>query len=197
LRPDRWDVPALAEAFRGGKPFSHVVLDEFVEPGRLSDLVLAFDEEPANEIHDEIFSMMASATTLEHAAFRAFHDELGSAETRRALGAITGKPLGRADMRAYAYLPGHYLLPHADHQAAVGRLIAYAFYVDTRELEGGELELFDCTFEAGEIVATRAAKRITATPNRVVLFEVSEASLHQVREVTRGVRLSLAGWFYP
>ena len=31
--------------------------------------------------------------------------------------------------------------------------------------------------------------------NRIVIFEVTPASLHQVREVVRGARVSLSGWF--
>jgi hypothetical protein len=31
----------------------------------------------------------------------------------------------------------------------------------------------------------------------MVVFEVGERSLHRVHEVTDGVRISLAGWFYP
>jgi len=46
-------------------------------------------------------------------------------------------------------------------------------------------------------VATEPAGQIEPRPNRLVVFEVSEASLHQVREVIGGLRISLAGWFYP
>ena len=157
----------------------------------------AFAAEPASRIHDEIFEVMASAVKLEEPTLRRFEEELGRAEVRAALERITGKTLARVEARAYAYLEGHYLLPHADHQAAVGRSIAFAYYVDCRDLEGGELELFDCTLEGGEVVASVSAAVIPPAPNRIVLFEVSDASIHQVREVTRGARLSLAGWFYP
>ncbi len=36
-----------------------------------------------------------------------------------------------------------------------------------------------------------------STANRLVVFDVSDVSLHQVREVLAGLRISLAGWFYP
>jgi hypothetical protein len=29
------------------------------------------------------------------------------------------------------------------------------------------------------------------------VFDVGDVSLHQVREVLDGMRISLAGWFYP
>lgn len=62
---------------------------------------------------------------------------------------------------------------------------------------GGELELFRCATEAGELVETVSARVIGPRANRLVVFEVGDLSLHQVREVTGGLRISLAGWFYP
>jgi hypothetical protein len=207
--PEAWDVDVgvagsaarsverMAAVFHEATPFGHVVIDGFVRRERLGELARAFEDEPAEEIHDEIFSMMASNKRLEHPTFRAFEDELGGRGVLEAVGRIAAHPVSRVELRAYAYLPGHYLLPHADHQPKVGRAVAIAFYVDATELLGGELELFACTFADAEIVATKSARRIEARANRAVLFEVSDRSLHQVREVTRGMRLSLAGWFYP
>ena len=115
------------------------------------------------------------------------------------LSRITAKSVRRADMRAYAYRAGHYLLPHSDHQQGVGRALAYAYYFPSPEPpEGGELELFRCTVdEDGEIVATESACLVEPRPNRLVVFDVSDVSLHQVREVLAGLRPSLSGWFYP
>ena len=193
-----WDLPALAERWRAARPFPYVVFDGLVAEPRLTELLEAFEEEPASKIQDDIFEMMASARELEHPVFHRFAAELAGPAMLAAATAITGKPVRRLDMRGYAYLEGDYLLPHADHRADVGRSIAYAYYLDVRgDLEGGELELFECTFEGGVIVATAPAAVIPPARNRLVLFDVSDASLHQVREVTRGMRLSLAGWFYP
>jgi len=41
-----------------------------------------------------------------------------------------------------------------------------------------------------------SARLIEPRPNRLVVFDVSDVSLHQVREVVGGLRISLAGWFY-
>ena len=62
---------------------------------------------------------------------------------------------------------------------------------------GGELELFACHAERDELVSTESARLIEPAANRLVVFEVSVRSLHQVREVLAGLRISLAGWFYP
>jgi len=39
-------------------------------------------------------------------------------------------------------------------------------------------------------------KCIEPRANRLVLFEVGPAAVHQVRGVTAGARVSLSGWFY-
>jgi len=122
---------------------------------------------------------------------------MGGREGLAAISELAGRALGRVDMRAFAYHPGHYLLPHTDHDADAERLVAYALYLDTPEPPtGGELDLFACRVEDGEIVATEVARTIEPVSNRLVVFEVGPTSLHQVREVTAGIRLSLAGWFY-
>jgi hypothetical protein len=194
----RFDAARLAQAWRSAEPFPFVVLDGLVGEARRELLVEAFADEPAAVIRDEIFEMTASAVRVEHATFRAFHAALESAEVLALVGQITGKAVRRADLRAFGYEPGQYLLPHTDHQKEIGRAVAYAFYVDVSgDLEGGELVLYACDFAGPEIVATRQAQSIAPRSDRLVLFDVSDASLHEVREVTRGLRLSLAGWFYP
>ena len=96
-------------------------------------------------------------------------------------------------MRAFAYRTGHYLLPHSDHQDGLERVLAYAYYLPSPEPpRGGELELFRVTPEA-----ITSELLIAPRPHRLVVFDVSDVSLHQVREVLGGLRISLAGWFYP
>lgn len=194
----RLTAPGLAAAWRSARPFPHAVIDGFTAPDTCSTLVGAMEDEPADVLRDEIFTMTASAPTVEDARLRRFHAALGGSEVCAAIEALTGRRVRRADLRAFAYEPGHYLLPHTDHQEGVGRAIAYAFYLGaTPDLAGGELALFDCSLDHGEIVSAREARVIAPRENRLVLFEVGDASLHEVREVTCGMRLSLAGWFYP
>ncbi|MEO7329172.1 MAG: 2OG-Fe(II) oxygenase [Minicystis sp.] len=196
--PDAWDADLLAAQWREATPFPYLIIDDLVAEERRADLLEAIGEEPCTLLHDEIFELLASAKTMEHAVLRSFQDELGAPAMCALLGRITGKALRRIEMRAFAYEAGHYLLPHSDHQDDVGRALAFAYYLDTPfAVEGGELELFRCDFADGEICATEPAFRIAPTANRLVIFEVGDASLHQVCEVTAGTRLSLSGWFYP
>lgn len=195
---DHLGDPSLALDWAESAPFPHVVLDDFLRDGAGKELFDALCDEALQDLHDEIYDCEATATAVTHPVLRAFHDELTSEPVLARLRVLTGKALTRCDLRGFVYRAGHYLLPHSDHQESVGRAIAFALYLDAQEaIVGGELELFACTREGDEIVATMTASLIEPAPSRVVLFEVGETSLHQIREVTAGVRVSLSGWFYP
>lgn len=191
------DEDALTRRFRSATPFRHLVLDDFVDPIELDALLATVDDEPIEEHEADIFRFEASRPEPRTEALRALRD--GFAKTYAApLSRISGRDVQRCDMRAYAYRAGHYLLPHSDHQGGVGRVLAYAFYLPTPEPPiGGELELFSWSVENDDLGAPISARIIEPRANRIVVFEVGEASLHQVREVLSGLRISLAGWFYP
>lgn len=196
LDPERWGVDDLRASFSRATPFRHVVMDDFVGESFRRELAAAFDEEPADNLQDEIFDVMASGSPPVSPAFQRFRERARSADVLDAIEAITGERVRDIEARAYAYLPGHYLLPHADRDAGGRRRIAFAFYVDVLEgTAGGELDLYACETEAEEIVKTTIATTIAPRPNRCVLLGVGDTSLHRVREVTAGGRLSLAGWF--
>jgi Rps23 Pro-64 3,4-dihydroxylase Tpa1-like proline 4-hydroxylase len=183
------DEDALAAAWRTATPFPYVVLDDVVPTG---DLMEVLDEEGVARYEGDLFVFEASPPNGLAELRVAFASALAALLSR-----VTGKQVARADMRAFAYRPGHYLLPHTDHQAGLARLLAYAYYLPSPEpLLGGELELFRCEQQDGELVVTEPATRIEPRPWRLVVFDVSDVSLHQVREVLGGLRISLAGWFY-
>lgn len=187
----------LAAAWHDARPFPHVVLDDVIAAGALPRLLSILDEEPVEELRADIFRFEASAIEPRSEGLRELRDAFARSFAP-VLSRVTGRRVARVDMRAYAYREGHYLLPHTDHQDGVGRVLAYAYYVPSPEPpDGGELELFACDVEDGAIVRTESAKVIAPQPNRLVVFEVSDVSLHQVREVLAGLRVSLAGWFYP
>jgi len=190
------DEAKLADAWRTAVPFPHLVFDDFVAAEQLPELLAILEEEPVDRFDGDIFAFEASAPEPRTEGLRSLRDSF--ARTLAApLSRITGKSVRRADMRAYAYRVGHYLLPHADHQEGVGRVLAFAYYLPSPEPpQGGELELFTCLLQSGEIVGTESARLIEPRANRLAVFDVSDVSLHQVREVLGGLRASLAGWFY-
>ena len=189
----RIDEAAL-RSWSTATPFPHVVIDDAVDD---PDALLAIlDEEAVERYEGEIALFDASApepTTPDFARVRdAFAETYAPALSR-----ATGKPVRTVDMRAYAYRPGNYLLPHTDHQDGLARVLAYAYYLPTPEPPtGGELELFACTLREHEITSVAPGRVIEPRANRLVVFDVGDVSLHQVREVLSGLRLSLAGWFY-
>jgi len=191
------DEAALAAAWRGALPFPHLVIDDLLPAPHLPELLAILEEEPIASYQADHFAFEATAPEPVTAELRALRDDF-AATLGPVLARITGKRLARADLRAYAYRPGDYLLPHSDHQEGLERRLAYAYYLPSPEPPvGGELELYRCTLEHGAMTATEPAVLISPRANRLVVFEVSDVSLHQVREVLAGLRISLAGWFYP
>jgi Rps23 Pro-64 3,4-dihydroxylase Tpa1-like proline 4-hydroxylase len=122
----------------------------------------------------------------------ALFEELAAPATLVAVERITGRALSRVEAKSYVYAAGSYLLPHTDNQRA--RRVSFALYLDV-EGHGGELDLYACRLTAGAVVGARVAATVAPRPGRLVLFDVSPASLHRVREVTAGRRVSVAGWF--
>jgi hypothetical protein len=197
LGPAWHDEDRLSRVWRAAQPFSHLIFDDLVPDGVLPELLAILEDEPVERYEGDIFVFEASAPEPATAGLRELRDSFASILSPP-LSRITGRQLRRVDMRAYAYRVGHYLLPHSDHQEDLGRAVAYAYYLPSPEPpSGGELEMFSCRAENGELVSTESTRLIEPSPNRLVVFEVSARSLHQVREVLDGLRISLAGWFYP
>jgi hypothetical protein len=192
----RFDVAALAGSWRAARPFGHVILDQLVDEPTLAQLCQAIAAEPHWPNRGEIFDMMGSGEPVQQSLLRQFQEGMGSPPMLELVRAVSGKPVQSIDLRSYVYMKGSYLLPHSDCQKQLGRLVAYAYYVWTEGCRGGELELFDVTLENGLVVKTTPATIIEPRANRLVMFDVSPSTLHQVREVLDGARLSLSGWFH-
>ncbi len=182
-------------AWTSAAPFPHLVIDDAArDPEALLELL---EEEGVARYEGDLFVFEASPPEPRSDELKRIRAEF-AATYCDALSRITGHAVSRIDMRAYAYRPGHYLLPHTDHQDGLSRRLAYAYYLPSPDAPaGGELELFAVEHHEGEITATPSATLIAPVANRLTIFEVSDRSLHQVREVLGGLRLSLAGWFYP
>ena len=194
----RADAERLSAEWRAATPFPHVVIDDVLAPDDLEALMAILDEEPVERADSDIFSFEATAPEPTTGAFRAMREAF-AADLAPVFSRVGGTPVSRVDMRAYAYRPGHYLLPHTDHQDRLGRVYAYAYYLPSPEPpDDGALELYRCRMDDdGELTDIVSVKTIEPRANRLVVFEVGDLSLHQVREVLDGLRLSLAGWFYP
>ncbi len=112
---------------------------------------------------------------------------LGSTPTRLLLSVLTGADCrGPLTLAASLYLPGDYSLPHTD--ACGARSLAYVWYLTKGWLpEWG-----------GHFVWCPTGAVVNPTFNSLVLFKVTETSLHFVAPVSRharGRRLSVNGWW--
>src|SRR5689334_12258612 len=94
------------------------------------------DDEAVEHYASDIFAFDASAPEPASPEFRALRDAFANT-LAPVLARITGKTLRRADMRAYAYRPGHYLLPHTDCRDDLSRALAYAYYLPTPDPPDG------------------------------------------------------------
>lgn len=197
IDPSAWDVAALAAEWRAAGPFAHVAIDGVVSEAALAELRDGIVRQPHWPNRGELYEMMAASEPTAP-ALRAFVDAIGGAKVRAAVAAISDRELERADGGSYVYLAGSYLLPHTDFRDGVDRKVAWVYYLsDDDAYSGGELDLYRCEVDgAGEIVATEIARTLPPRRNRLLLFDVGRATLHRVREVTSGARVSLAGWFY-
>ena len=188
LNLDGFDIGSLAAAWRTALPFPHVVLDAVFAPAALSTLREAVRREPHTTRESPLYEHFACADDPSQPALRRIAEELGAPSNRAAIRSITQTRVETASARSYVYMAGHFLLPHTDYDPTHHRRLSYALYLsDAGNCHGGELELFD-----GDV----PARRIEPRANRLVLMDVSERSLHQVREVTAGARASIAGWLY-
>jgi prolyl 3-hydroxylase /prolyl 3,4-dihydroxylase len=89
------------------------------------------------------------------------------------------------------YQRTHYLLPHDDQLD--GRAVAFMYYLTSlNQDEGGAL----CLYDSKDNTPTRIQQKIQPQKNTFVFFRVSAKSFHEIKEVLRGNRLTLTGWFY-
>jgi len=195
---DRWDPDALAAEWTAAAPFPHLVFDSFLEEAAFRVLHEAALGEPLFHQGDEIYQHRGGWEPPGAPLLRAFGEDLARKPLLDLLGRITGRRATQVSLRAYRYDRGDYLLPHTDFRPGEERVLAFAYYlaaVGGVPLRGGALELFDCAVDGSSLTGATSAKLIEPKANRLALFEVSGRALHQVREVQRGQRLSLAGWF--
>src|SRR5262245_33050507 len=115
LGPAWSDEDGLARAWRAAQPFPHLVFDDFVPDAALPDLLAILDEEPVERYEGDIFVFDASAPEPATPALRTLRESFATT-LAPPLSRLSGRRLRRADMRAFAYRVGHYLLPHSDHQ---------------------------------------------------------------------------------
>lgn len=93
----RWDVDALAVAWRTAMPFAYVVIDDVLGAPACAALRRAAGREPHRRQWGELYELHASATPPATAELRALVGELAAPTTLAAVQAITGRPVGAVE----------------------------------------------------------------------------------------------------
>jgi len=160
------------------KPFKYEVIDGFLTEQQLGTLKHLYSTLSFKEIRTDLFSFTQSDELADEELLTAFKMKLDAAFAGR----VTESNTFYTVFASY-YREGDYLLCHDD--MIDERLWAFTFYLE--DFTGGELILYepDCTTEHTRVEVRR---------NRLVLFEVGEASFHEVNCCTAGGRMAITGW---
>lgn len=178
------NVQMQAETF--DTPFRHWIIPDFIE--KVDVLLEALKKEPFNRKECDLFQFFQGQdiSLSKQTVLQQFFADISNPAFLQKIKTLTGANVTHIDMSPFIYGDTDYLLPHDDRLE--GRKIAYVLYLnDVSEQEGGGLALFEDT----SIVKTIIPKK-----GQLVLFEVSEKSVHQVLEVVGSERITFAGWFH-
>ena len=178
------------------RPFSHVVVKNFLDPPTLDLVIDALAGLEYDFKESDLFSYWASVelTDINHPVINILRDDLGGEIWRKKVAeSFKVKQLSSIDMAAYVYGLGDFLLPHDDQ--VEGRIIAYSLYLtpEITEKMGGALNIFKAN-DAGE---SKLVDSIIPEYNSLIMFVVSDSSWHQVSEVMQDIqRLTVTGWYH-
>ncbi len=205
---------AFCSEFRSNIPFSHLVIDNFLEDDFCQELITQFPEFDATRAMNEHGEVGRKAVFEKvrklGSAYRAFDEMIRSSPFLRVMSQMTGIANLIYDPEyigggTHENLPGQDLDPHIDFNYHPRRgwhrrlnLILF-LNPEWREQWGGNLELHLNPWLSSE---KNRVKTVVPLRNRCVLFETSEASWHGFRRIelpsSRSAlsRRSLAIYYY-
>ena len=187
--------PDVQRSFVHAKPFPHAVIKHFLPESFARAVVQALQQEVMIAKDTDLFRFAQTKDLdgTKSKVLQEVYDLFAAPACRQWVTAITGVKVGKKlGMSGFVYRDGDYLLAHDDRLES--RKIAYVYNLSEgfTAADGGSLDLMNCV--AGH--PTKIVKQIVPTFNTLTLFQVSPRSFHQVAEVIRKDRWSLAGWFH-
>jgi len=189
-----------SSSFQKKKPFSHVVLYDFFVKEKINTLSEALKKIMYEEKNADLFSFLQSLDlkTIPEPIIQKFVLFYTSQSFQEYIQKLCKtNNLAHADLSAFIYQDGDYLLPHDDRLEK--RQIAYVINLSEKMLkkDGGRLQFFNTKKVKGRVVPVKIVKSFIPTYNTLFLFKVSKNSFHQVEEVTsKKQRRSIGGWFH-
>lgn len=180
--------------FIANTPFKNVIIDDFFNKEYLLRLKKELEKEKYYRESHDLYEFLRTVDfrNLDNKIIKEFRELIFSKEFINIIQEISQIELKNniIELHSLRLQNGDYLLCHDD--MVQKRKIAFIIYLSEVET-GGELELFGSNNgNPNEIV-----KKIKPKFNRFAMFEVSNKSFHQIKEVEGKLeRLSISGWFY-
>ncbi|KAI5181038.1 prolyl 3-hydroxylase /prolyl 3,4-dihydroxylase [Nematocida sp. AWRm80] len=204
-------------------PFYHRIIDDFLPESLFTAVEHAYIKTPVYEKYTDLYHFYQSNELKDNPMYQKFKSYVRNAlDTDIAYNkkTVSGESI---NLFASCYMEGDFLLPHDD--CLDNRLFAFSFYLNTpgetiiQEIEnisdnmplntdalesntdgskdkcpGGRLIIYDNN-------GIDPVKYIEPKRNRIVIFEVSPLSYHEV-EKTNATRMAITGWltsdgYYP
>lgn len=179
----------LSQQFLNNNPFPHLILPDFLPKEIFQQVKKAVAEIQFTKKTSDLFQFRQSADfqSIKKPLIQKLRTELIAAiPFFQTITATKIKP-NTIDLAASIYEDTDFLLCHDDRLE--NRAIAFIFYLSTlKKGQGGALVLYD--------QKEKMTKRIIPTANTLVLFKVSDKSLHEVEEVIQAKRIALGGWYH-
>ncbi|KAI5171704.1 prolyl 3-hydroxylase /prolyl 3,4-dihydroxylase [Nematocida sp. LUAm3] len=170
-------------------PFYHKMVDGFLSADELAKAKEVYASTSLFVKHSDLFRFYQSKELRNKEEYAWFLDRVKNEilKTAEKLGKDIISP--EMDLFASFYSESHFLLPHDD--CLDERIFAFSFYLGTMEdIENEESNGALALYEGDGLTFS---KRVPVVENRLVIFEVSEKSFHEV-EKCFGRREALTGW---
>ncbi len=183
--------------FNGGKPFRHLLIDNFLNEKKAGGILKALMKEHFEHKESDLFSLNQTRdfSVIKKGILLEFYEFFCSEDFGKWIERITGIKLktGKIDMAGSLYKNCDYLLCHDDRLEE--RKIAYIYYLseDFNESDGGAFVMLK---SKNEMPGDCAEKHLPVW-NSFLIFEVSDKSFHEVEEVLSDKkRYAIGGWLH-
>ncbi|KRH93403.1 putative component of NuA3 histone acetyltransferase complex [Pseudoloma neurophilia] len=165
-------------------PFNHIVIDGFLPEAEFEKIKEIYTSLQFYEKKSDLFHFYQTKELNQNKELKFFTDKI--ANNIHVLEQNPDKSYEEYWFNTFAsfYKSGNYLLCHDDKLE--NRLFAFSYYLD--DYETGELVLFNDS-------ANNEVKRVNVKKNRMVIFEVSDVSFHEVAICRTDGRRAFTGWY--
>ncbi len=179
--------------FESSLPFKHIVIDNFLDTEFAVKLISELKKQKFDFKETDLFAFYQTKDLFKtsNPVIKEFIQVLSN-ELRESISNMTNKKINKIDVFGSIYKDTNYLICHDD--MLENRAFAYILYLnDYSQEDGGRLRLYHCENNKPLVIA----KEIMPKFNKLVVFEVSSKSFHDVSEVlTKNNRYTITGWYH-